>query len=695
MDITAIHIQPLDFPVVAVGASAGGIPALQGLFNAIPAQPNLAFVVVQHLLPDQPSRLSELLSRWAALAVHEAADGVRLQRDCLYVAPPGRWLGLEGGLFVARPFAPGGTRAGIDTIDALFESLARELGPRAIGVVLSGTGADGAAGATRIKQAGGLVFVQDPVTALHDGMPRAVIARAVADRILPLEAMAEELVACASPAYARPGAAAPWTGAVTKTLDAIFGLIRQQAGLDLSGYRLTPLRWRIEQRMGQRRVRTFPDYEALLRDEPAELGALMRGLPVHVTEFFRDAEAWQVLGREVLGPLVQGRRGGPPIRAWTAGCSSGEEAYSVAMLLVEQGGTADPRCGFQVFATDASAEMVTRAGRGVFSPVALKGVSSERRARFFYAADGAWRVKQALRQKMVFAPHDLLADPPFGGLDLVSCRNLLIYFEPKAIERALGLLHSALRVGGYLFLGPAEALGPRQCGFEAVSARWRIYRKAGPACGVKLNFPKRLQSSRQATAVPARALQPVSPEPAEPEGRARGEVARPSHQELAASQEEWQALNEELKAVNEQLNVTNEDLHQKVAELELQGPGVELRRGDDALPGRRAAGALVYARHRRTLSAPGGRCGPVHHRSGPKIRGRTVHPRRAGRDAGGNVAGSRGEERSGPLVSAADSSLPCDPRRDHRGGDHVHRHHGAQGDGTRLTRKPGGTGCAA
>jgi two-component system CheB/CheR fusion protein len=375
-------------PLVGIGASAGGIMALQSLFQALRPDSNLTFVVIQHLLPGKPSRLTKIIANRTAMRVCQAEEGIRPERNCVYIASPNDVLTLENGVFHIRPFEGGARRPGIDTIDAFFESLAEDCGPNAIAVVLSGTGTDGAAGAIRIKQAGGMVFAQDPVTALHDGMPLAVIEADVADHILPVGGIAQELAACASPSYVRPTSAMSPKGAVSETLNEIIALMRKQIDFDMSGYKPSPLLWRIQQRMDQRRVKTFENYRAQLMDDPAELETLVRHLPIHVTEFLRDREAWSVLEKKVLVPLIYEKRNGP-IRAWTPACATGEEAYSLTMLLAEQAQAAVPPLDFQVFATDAAPEILARPGRGVFSLTAVEPLPAERRERFFYTADGA------------------------------------------------------------------------------------------------------------------------------------------------------------------------------------------------------------------------------------------------------------------------------------------------------------------
>jgi two-component system CheB/CheR fusion protein len=493
MEATATDRQTPDFPIVGIGASAGGITALRGLLTMLPERPGLGFVVVQHLHPEHPSQLADLLGKSTALPVCEAADGMKVEHDHVYITTPGEVLTLERGCLRRRPlYAEAHT--GINSIDTFFESLAADRGRQAIAIVLSGIGQDGAAGAIRIRQAGGVVFVQNPHTAQHDGMPRAAIAAGAANHILPVEAIALELANTASPtAAARTG-----NTAIAQPVDDILALIRQQAGFDLSGYKLKPLLWQIQQRMKIRRVEHIGDYEALLHDDPAELEALIRDIPIHVTEFFRDPEAWEVLAREVIAPLLQTHDEERSLRVWTPACSSGEEAYSIAILLAEQAERLGKTVDFQLFATDASFEIVARASRGLFSAAAVGAMAPERKARFFYTADGAYRVKKSLRERMVFAPQHLLADPPFSNLDLITCRNLLIYLELSTQQRLLSLLHTSLRMGGTLFLGSGESLPAKQHGFEAVSMHWHIYRKSGLATALRLHLPKRLERLQHA-----------------------------------------------------------------------------------------------------------------------------------------------------------------------------------------------------
>jgi len=486
---TSIGSAP-QFAVAGIGASAGGITALQTLLRCMPPSLELALVVVQHQSPDQTSQLARLFRAWTPIPVEAARDGLALERNRVYIAPAGHALTVQKGVFVARPFHGEGARPGIDTIDEFFESLAEDAGPRAIGVLLSGTGSDGAAGAIRIKQAGGMVLVQDPITAMHAGMPAAAIANGAADRVMPLALLAQELAAAASPSYVRVTSTTDW-GDVSRAIGDIIELVRRSAGVDLTGYKTAPVLFRIQHRMDLRRAPIFGDYLALLRDDPAELEALIRGIPIHVTEFFRDAEAWGLLEGAVI-PKLFSEASGQPLRVWTPACASGEEAYSLAMLLSEHASRVENPVDFTVFTTDASAEILARASRGFFTPPSMKNVSAERRRRFFYSVGGGFRIRRELRQKMVFASQDLLADPPFSNVDLITCRNLLIYLDEPAVRQVVAVLHAALRLGGYLFLGKSEFLPSRaEFGFAEVAFNSRIYRKTAPASDVDVNVPRR------------------------------------------------------------------------------------------------------------------------------------------------------------------------------------------------------------
>jgi len=471
------HGRQLEVPIVAVGASAGGITALQKLLNSLPPALPFALVVLQHLPSGSNSHLTDLVGKWTPVPVRAATDGVRPQINAIYIPSPAHILTFDNGVFHTRAIDGGARRPGIDSIDAFLESLAQREEPPPIAVILSGSGMDGTAGAIRVRRAGGTVIVQDPLTALHDSMPNAVIQRSIHDHVLPLGAIGRQLLACVDPCYKRPSQAVDRSDALSDALGRIISLIRQRAGFDLSGYKPSPLLWRIQQRMDTRKVWSFEDYRSLIEDDPIELDSLVRGIPIHVTEFFRDTDAWSALQDDVLYPLACSAEGQQPLRIWTPACSSGEEAYSVAMLLEEISHDLNKPVNFQVFATDASPDLVANASRGLYGQRSLAGLTAARQSQFFYKVDDSLRVKRNLRERLVFATQDLLSDPPFSNLDLVTCRNLLIYLERDTGDELLSVLHASLRTGGCLFLGSSETYPLDKMGFETVSARWNIYRK--------------------------------------------------------------------------------------------------------------------------------------------------------------------------------------------------------------------------
>jgi two-component system, chemotaxis family, CheB/CheR fusion protein len=482
------------FHVAGIGASAGGIHALRSFVLGLPEKLGLSLVVVQHQMPQQRSMLVQLLGKHSALPMAQAVDGMPVEVDHVYIAPPDSAVTVEEGVLRTRPFTDQ-VRPGINTVDALFASLARDCGPKAIGIVLSGTGSDGAKGVVQIKQAGGMNFAQDPTTSMHNGMPCAAIFTGVVDHVCPIEALAHELLVCTSGSDVLAQTSEKWNKEAGRALEEILAIVYRYAEFDLSGYKVTPLLWRIQHRMRVRKIKQFSDYRDLLQDDNTEVESLISGVPIHVTSFFRDAEAWDVLRDKVIEPLVSERDSNHPVRVWTPACSTGEEAYSVAMLLCEANGDHED-ANFQLFATDALPEIVGRASRGQFSRQAVEALDFDRQANFFYRVDGAYRIKRSLREKIVFAPQRLLSDPPFADLDLITCRNLLIYLEEEAQQRLLAHLHSSLRTGGYLFLGDGERLSSKQEGFEVVSSKWHIYRKVGSANGFKVNFPREVKAAK-------------------------------------------------------------------------------------------------------------------------------------------------------------------------------------------------------
>jgi two-component system, chemotaxis family, CheB/CheR fusion protein len=475
--------------IVGVGASAGGFEPIRTLLSITPPDSGLAYVVIQHLDPTHKSLATELFSKRTEMVVTTAEEGAKVQANRVYVATPGQEVTIHDGvLHLAAPEKVRGQRM---PIDRFFQSLGDDQQQRGIGVVLSGTGADGALGLKSIVGNGGIVLVQRPETAQFDGMPRAALATGMATHVLALEEMPEVLINYARHPYAmRPEQPAPRTEVQESLLRAILEFVRARRGHDFNGYKRATLLRRIHRRMGLLYIESMADYVITLRQEPQEVDALFRDLLIGATEFFRDPDAWQALENEVIAPMVAARAENEAIRIWVAGASTGEEAYTLAMILLERLEKARKRCPVQIFATDTSEDALAAARMGVYPAGIAAQVPAGRLHRFFNKIDDGrhYQVGSELRGRVVFGVQNLFSDPPFSGVDLVSCRNVLIYLEPDVQRRALLLLHFALKPDGILFLGGAETVGPREDLFNPVSKSGRIYRRVGATPREQLEF---------------------------------------------------------------------------------------------------------------------------------------------------------------------------------------------------------------
>ena len=470
----------LPFWIVGIGASAGGVEALSEFFKAMPAQPSMAFVVIQHLSPDHQSLMAEILSRHTAMPVRQITDGMNVEKDHVYVIAPGFTVTLAAGRFhLGRPIEQRGHRR---PVDDFFRSLAEEQKERAIIVVLSGTGTNGTAGAQAIKAAGGICIAQDPDTANFPGMPRSLVYAGYADQVLAPREIPALLLKYAAHAIIAPEEKADSERNEEREqshLREILAILRLRTGHRFNGYKQPTLLRRMHRRMGLAGLEQLSNYAALLRDNAEEAGALANDLRIHVTGFFRDAEAWEALRTAVVRPLIDQHPGDRPLRAWVTACASGEEAYTLAMLITDELQAADKNIEVKIFATDTADRSLDLARAGVY-PAGIEGdLSVELLDRFFDRDDHTYRIKKHIREMVVFAGQDLLHDPPFSHIDLCTCRNLLIYLEPDSQTRALRLMHFALHEGGYLFLGSAEALGAAEQLYMAVSKKWRIYQRVG------------------------------------------------------------------------------------------------------------------------------------------------------------------------------------------------------------------------
>jgi two-component system CheB/CheR fusion protein len=475
--------------IVGIGASAGGFEPIKTLLSITPPDIGLAIVVIQHLDPTHKSLATELFAKRTKMSVTTAEGGIRVQANRVYVAAPGQEVTIhEGVLHVSAPERVRGQRL---PIDRFFQSLGQDQQQRAIGIILSGSGADGALGLKSIVGNGGIVLVQRPETAQFEGMPRAALATGLTTHVLTVEEMPAVLANYARHPYAvRPEQPASRGDMQESLLQAILEFVRARRGHDFSGYKRATLLRRIHRRMGMLYIESMADYAIRLRQEPQEVDALFKDLLIGATEFFRDPEAWQILESEVIGPIVAVRGPNEPIRIWAPGASTGEEAYSAAMVVLEKLEKVHKRSPVQIFATDTSEESLAVARMGVYPAGIAAQVSPARLHRFFNEIDEGrhYQVTTELRGRVVFGVQNLFADPPFSGVDLVVCRNVLIYLEPEVQRRVLLLLHFALKPDGFLFLGGAETIGTREDLFKPVSKGARIYRRIGATPRDQLEF---------------------------------------------------------------------------------------------------------------------------------------------------------------------------------------------------------------
>ena len=475
------------FPIVAIGMSAGGLEAATQFLHAMPIDSGAGFVIVQHLEPVRKSLLAELLSRQTKMPVVDIEDGMRVKPNRVHVIIPAKTLLIKDGVFSL--IEPDEARAQRHPIDHFFTSLAAERGAKAVAIVLTGAGSNGSAGLLDIKQEGGLGIAQDPETASFDSMPRHAIAANAVDYVLPIAKMPEALMAYFAHSYVKdaPEAIEPTKGGKA-SLDDVLTLIRSRSGHDFRQYKRNTLARRTHRRMGLMHIEKLDEYVATLRSDPEELAALTSDLMINVTGFFRDPDAWDALEREAIKPIVDKAEPGQHIRVWVPACSTGEEAYSIAMLLAERCEAAGKGLGVKVFGTDLADHNLTAARKGLYPASMVESLSPERLKRFFDKSGDIYQVKSDIRETVLFASQNLLSDPPYSKMDLVSCRNLLIYLEPAAQDKVLSLAHFALREGGYLFLGNSETIGTRDHHFATMSKRWRIYRRLGPSRSSAIDF---------------------------------------------------------------------------------------------------------------------------------------------------------------------------------------------------------------
>ncbi len=508
-DVSGRDLGQVEVPVAGLVASAGGLDAFKRFFTVMPADSGIAFVLVPHLDPSHASLMVELLARQTAMPVVEAVNGMAIEANQVHIIPPNKNMTIEGGVLrLTGPVERGGWQT---SIDLFLRSLAEDQMHNAICIILSGTGSHGTLGLKAVKAAGGMAMVQDPTTAECSGMPKSAIATGLADYVLPVEKMPEVILKYVQQIFVSGGERVTAVEKSPDDLNQLLAILRARTKFDFRSYRKGMLARRLERRLRLSHFDNVADFVAHLREHPDEVKQLARDLLISVTRFFRDPEAFHILENEVIAPLVQAKDSDGPLRVWVPGCATGEEPYAIAMLLLEhQMETQDPR-RVQIFATDVDERALEVARRGVYPADISVDVSPERLARFFTQVDeSAWQVSKQVREMVTFAVQNLIGDAPFSRMDLISCRNLLIYLEPDVQKKVVALLHFALKKGGYLFLGPSETIGRQIDLFEPVSKKWRIYRRIGLARPNTLQFPMQPTESRNAPARPSSQLPALS-----------------------------------------------------------------------------------------------------------------------------------------------------------------------------------------
>jgi len=473
----ALRPEPPPFPIVGLGASAGGLEALEQFLRQVPKGSGLAFVIIQHLDPTHQGIMAELLQRTTEMDVFQVRDRMEVKPNCVYVIPPNRDMSiLHGMLHLFEPAAPRGLRL---PIDFFLRSLAEDRRESSIGVVLSGMGSDGTIGLRAIKEKGGLVLVQEPASAKFDSMPRSAIIAGLADMVAPAEELPAKIIDYLRHAVRLSKEKFPLEEKEQGALEKIVILLRAKTGHDFSLYKTNTVCRRIERRMGLHQINRIAGYVRYLQENPQEVELLFRELLIGVTSFFRDPESWDNLQQKVIPALLEGRQDGAGFRAWSAGCSTGEEAYSLAIVFKEALEQAAPGQDFnvQIFATDLDRDAIDKARQGHYPVGIAADLTPERLRRFFVQEEGGYRVGKEIREMVTFAVQNVIMDPPFTRLDVLICRNLLIYLTPELQKKLLPLFHYSLKPGGVLFLGSAETVGAHPHLFDPFHLKSRLFRR--------------------------------------------------------------------------------------------------------------------------------------------------------------------------------------------------------------------------
>ncbi|HIG31423.1 MAG TPA: chemotaxis protein CheR [Verrucomicrobiales bacterium] len=479
------------FPIVGIGASAGGLEAFESFFKSTPSNSGMAFILVAHLDPTHVNLLPELLQKKTKMKVQHIADGMHVEPDCVFVIPPNKDLIiLHGTLHLMDLKQPRGANL---PIDSFFRSLALDQGSNAVCIILSGTGTDGTLGLKAIKGEVGMVMVQDEESAKYDGMPRSAIATGLVDYVSPPDKMHYQLLKYIKHASHKfSPRIVPIEGPIPSALQKIYVLLRTRTNHDFSLYKKNTICRRIERRMSVHQIDDIADYVHYLQESDREIGILFKELLIGVTNFLRDPDAWEILLKDCLPKMLKSKPENYTIRVWVPGCSSGEEAYSMAIILHECMNKLKRHFNVQIFGTDIDEDAINFARSGLYPGSIVADIGAGRLKRYFTKEDdGQFRIKKLIREMLVFAPQNVIKDPPFTKLDLISCRNLLIYLGQDLQKRLLPIFHYSLNVNGILFLGSSETVGQASGYFASINKKWKIFRSDGSAHGVPhiLDFP--------------------------------------------------------------------------------------------------------------------------------------------------------------------------------------------------------------
>jgi two-component system CheB/CheR fusion protein len=462
------------FPIVGLGASAGGLDALKAFFSEVSNTSGMAYIVVVHMTPKQPSRMPDLLQNITSIPVAAAEDGQPIEPDHLYVAPPDKEISIYQGKIQLLDAIPNGVSL---PIDLFLRSLAQDQGGSAVSIILSGTGTDGTLGVKEVKANDGLVLVQDAASAEYDGMPRSAICTGLVDMVLPPKEMPQKLEHYFSRYNNIEGKKGAAANHQQEWLNKIFVILRSRVGHDFSAYKINTILRRINRRMGLNHIENHETYVRYLLENPAEVEALFRELLIGVTSFFRDADSFNILKKDIIPKVFEQMAPNAIFRAWVPGCSTGEEVYSLAIVLQECLEKTSKKIQLQLFGTDIDNYAIDNAREGLFPASIAADVTKDRLKRFFTKEGDFYRIRKKVRDCVVFSIQDVIKDPPFSCLSLLCCRNLLIYLDTQAQKKLLPLFHYTLHPGGILVLGSSETIGGFSNLFQTLNSKWKIFRR--------------------------------------------------------------------------------------------------------------------------------------------------------------------------------------------------------------------------